>query len=342
MRGRVRRHDPGASLRRSLRRSDMAREAARPPAVAGTAVTGFAVRAPEETATSPAETVSVPGRVSRDVTAIEARESVDARTGATVQVRCGTEAGREGPTHRETSMPAGGSDPGIAELQPGATTEPGTRGDVRLVGRRCTVCGVRCFPARMRCVSCFSDRMERVELNRIGKVDAFTVAREAPPGYHGPVPYVLGQVVFDNDIVALSHLVGKPVDDWRRGDIVASYVLELPAGGKRVPHRTFAFYPASPQDLAEAWSPETPEEDMGRAFVIGIGLTAFARHPDRSVEDLAAEAIIAACADAGVEWRRVEQFYAAHVNYDGGRRPAGSARIPEDFSPASRPGSPRR
>ena len=53
---------------------------------------------------------------------------------------------------------------------------------------------------------------------------------------------------------------------------------------------------------------------MGRAFVIGIGLTAFGRHPARSVEDLAAEAIIAACEDAGVEWRRVEQFYAAHVN----------------------------
>ncbi len=53
---------------------------------------------------------------------------------------------------------------------------------------------------------------------------------------------------------------------------------------------------------------------MERAFVIGIGLTAFGRHPDRSVEHLAAEAIVAACEDAGIEWRRVEQFYAAHVN----------------------------
>lgn len=149
-------------------------------------------------------------------------------------------------------MPVSRSSPEIAELQSGVTTEPGTRGDVRLVGRRCTACGVRVFPARLRCVSCFSERMERVVLSRLGKVDAFTVVREAPPGYHGPVPYVLGQVVFDNDIVALSHLVGKPVDDWRRGDIVASYVLELPAGSKQVPHRTFAFQPASPQDLAEA------------------------------------------------------------------------------------------
>ncbi len=190
--------------------------------------------------------------VAGDVAGIMMRKSVDAGTGATALSRCGMEPGREGPAHQGTPMPESRSDPGIAELQPGTTTEPGTRGDVRLVGRRCTVCGVRVFPARMRCVSCFSDRMEQVELTRTGTVDAFTVVREAPPGYHGPVPYVLGQVVFDNDIVALSHLVGKPVDDWRRGDVVASYVLELPAGSRRVPHRTFAFYPASPQDLAEA------------------------------------------------------------------------------------------
>ncbi len=53
---------------------------------------------------------------------------------------------------------------------------------------------------------------------------------------------------------------------------------------------------------------------MSNAYVIGVGLTKFGRHPDRSIESLAAEAIVAACKDAGIEWRQVQQMYAAHVN----------------------------
>ena len=52
---------------------------------------------------------------------------------------------------------------------------------------------------------------------------------------------------------------------------------------------------------------------MRDAFVIGTGMTKFGRHPDRSVEGLAVEAMFAALADAEVEWREVQQMYAAHV-----------------------------
>jgi len=62
---------------------------------------------------------------------------------------------------------------------PGITTEPGTRSGVRCQPAR-IACGVHVFPARLRCVSCFSEGMERVELGRIGKVDAFTVVRVSP------------------------------------------------------------------------------------------------------------------------------------------------------------------
>lgn len=53
---------------------------------------------------------------------------------------------------------------------------------------------------------------------------------------------------------------------------------------------------------------------MSNAYIIGIGLTKFGRHPDRTVESLAAEAVGAALRDAQVEWKDVQQFYAAHVN----------------------------
>jgi len=53
---------------------------------------------------------------------------------------------------------------------------------------------------------------------------------------------------------------------------------------------------------------------MSGVHIIGIGLTSFGRFPDRSVESLAVEAIVHALSDADVEWRDIQQFYAAHVS----------------------------
>ena len=53
---------------------------------------------------------------------------------------------------------------------------------------------------------------------------------------------------------------------------------------------------------------------MSNAYVIGVGVTKFGRHPDRSIESLGAEAIIKAVDDAEVHWRDVQQLYASHVN----------------------------
>ena len=44
---------------------------------------------------------------------------------------------------------------------------------------------------------------------------------------------------------------------------------------------------------------------MASVHILGVGLTKFGRHPDRSVESLTAEAIVAACKDADIEWKRV-------------------------------------
>lgn len=138
----------------------------------------------------------------------------------------------------------------VPELQPGLTTAPDPRGAVRLIGQRCEDCGTRFFPARMRCVSCYRGNIHSTELARIGKVDAFTIVRQAPPGYHGQMPYVLGMVKVDNDVVTLCHLTGKCIEDWRRGDTVACYAMILPVGISQEPRRTYSFRPATAQDLA--------------------------------------------------------------------------------------------
>ena len=47
---------------------------------------------------------------------------------------------------------------------------------------------------------------------------------------------------------------------------------------------------------------------MSHAYVIGVGVTKFGRHPDLTVESLAADAVLAALADADVQWKDVQQF----------------------------------
>lgn len=48
---------------------------------------------------------------------------------------------------------------------------------------------------------------------------------------------------------------------------------------------------------------------MTRALVAGVGMVPFGRHPDRTVADLGAAAIVAALEDAGLPWSAVETLY---------------------------------
>lgn len=72
---------------------------------------------------------------------------------------------------------------------------------------------------------------------------------------------------------------------------------------------------------------------MKKAYVLGVGLTDFGRFPNKSVETLAAEAVIAAMKDAGIEWRQVEQLYAAHVN----QGVAAGQRVIKEIGPSGIP-----
>jgi acetyl-CoA acetyltransferase len=69
------------------------------------------------------------------------------------------------------------------------------------------------------------------------------------------------------------------------------------------------------------------------AYIIGIGLTKFGRHPDISVETLAAQAVLDAVEDAGVDWRQVQEFYAAHVS----QGVAAGQRVIKEIGPSGIP-----
>lgn len=130
----------------------------------------------------------------------------------------------------------------------GQFSPQGPRGEIALIAAQCRQCKKRMFPPRERCVACFGSDLSSCHLPRKAEVVTFTVVRQAPAGYNGAVPYVLGQVRIDGEITVLSHLVGKPLEQWRPGDQVASYVLEInDKAGK--PTAFHSFRPATPADL---------------------------------------------------------------------------------------------
>src|SRR5687768_11757979 len=79
-------------------------------------------------------------------------------------------------------------------------TQAGPNGEISLIGSHCRDCGGLSFPTRASCSRCFGHDLETVELTRLGRVERFTVVRQAPPGYFGPVPYVLGDVTLEDGV----------------------------------------------------------------------------------------------------------------------------------------------
>lgn len=141
-----------------------------------------------------------------------------------------------------------------AAMIPGTYTPPGKRNDIHLVGQRCRKCGSRFFPGgRVSCTACYSPDLEPAELTRLGKVDAFTIARQAPRGYYGPVPFTIGSVALDDGASVICQLIGKEPDAWQCGDRVASYAFVLPRNQeKRTELVCYGFAPVMPEDLAES------------------------------------------------------------------------------------------
>ena len=135
-------------------------------------------------------------------------------------------------------------------IHPGLFDEPDSSGRIHLAGSKCEDCGQRMFPVRQRCVACYGATVVKLKLERIGKVDCFTTVRQSPPGYAGPVPYVLAMVALGNDVQVLAHLIGKRLDAWRSGDSVEACVLPLKLGSDKSRRiLCYAFRPAMPQDM---------------------------------------------------------------------------------------------
>ena len=153
---------------------------------------------------------------------------------------------------RTSAVPA--AEEKTTAMMPDTYTPPGKRNDIHLMGQRCRKCGTRFFPGgRASCTACYSPDLEPAQLTRLGRVDAFTIARQAPRGYYGPVPFAIGSVALDDGASVICQLIGKDPQAWQCGDRGASYALALPRNPeKNIELVCYAFAPATPIDLAES------------------------------------------------------------------------------------------
>lgn len=124
----------------------------------------------------------------------------------------------------------------------------GDGGRIALLGARCADCGALMFPRRLRCVECFGTNLDEAELSNPGCVMSFTTVRQAPPGYKGAVPYVLGQVEIEG-VTVLAHLTGQPLEDWSVGDRVVPCGIALNQEEAQARSLGYGFRPAP--DTAE-------------------------------------------------------------------------------------------
>ena len=85
------------------------------------------------------------------------------------------------------------------------TNPEGTQGV--LLGSHCRSCGVYIFGPAVFCQACTSRDLEPVDLASRGTLFSYTVVRVPPPGWPGPVPYILGQVELPEGPQVLAQVV---------------------------------------------------------------------------------------------------------------------------------------
>jgi uncharacterized protein len=88
-----------------------------------------------------------------------------------------------------------------------------------LNGSRCGQCGRYFFPKSDFCPTCPEGSMEDAKLGRAGRLYSYTNCNYPPPGghYKGKVPYGMGLVLLDEDIIIPARLTVTDTSKLRAG-----------------------------------------------------------------------------------------------------------------------------
>jgi uncharacterized OB-fold protein len=78
----------------------------------------------------------------------------------------------------------------------------------RLIGCHCRDCGAHFYPRRMTCLNCHGRHIEDKLLSAEGKLQTFTVFRQAPASGIMTPPYAVGQIELPEAVIVTSVLTG--------------------------------------------------------------------------------------------------------------------------------------
>ena len=95
-----------------------------------------------------------------------------------------------------------------------------------LIAGKCKSCGEITFPLRSYCLKCTADTIEEVNAGNKGHLLAYTIIRQKPPRYQGPVPYALGIVELESGARATTGLVCDPESETPKIGMEMELVLE--------------------------------------------------------------------------------------------------------------------
>ena len=100
-------------------------------------------------------------------------------------------------------------EPGMKPIAEGLFTIPSSPGEQpRLIGTKCRNCGRVYFPKEVVCHACFQESMEETLLSNRGKLYSFTIVKQKPMLYSGPMPYAVGLVALPEGVTIISLLTG--------------------------------------------------------------------------------------------------------------------------------------
>jgi uncharacterized OB-fold protein len=86
----------------------------------------------------------------------------------------------------------------------------------RLMGEECAKCGVKHYPKTPVC-SCGDTEFKPYKLAEVGKIQSWTVIRNAPQGYERFTPYVVALIELDDGVIILSQVVDIEPEAMKAG-----------------------------------------------------------------------------------------------------------------------------
>jgi hypothetical protein len=100
----------------------------------------------------------------------------------------------------------------------------------RLMGTKCSHCGLYFFPPRAHCCQCLSQSLEWFEVTGQGRLVSYSTLRYAPAGFQADLPYTIGLLDYGQYKVfgRLSPLL--KADELRVGMAMKARADKTPAG----------------------------------------------------------------------------------------------------------------